>query len=279
MDVFQIDDNGNKMNNLNETIATASLAVNDNVSLSNEDSVAVSNLLCIEVIKNFPLNIIKNDSNADNDDNDLLYNAKKQFDIKMQAFNVLDYYYRQNYNTAIDDSLRYHDNDKLIIAPIDRCLHHLIEKIVKITKVLGDLANDVKFRYNMYIFVPYIKQMKNILKLFVNDYCCNELVNKTMLSLSSMIDNSENLFSVVNAINKRARMMLVFTEPELYFCNICNNTSAEKHFIKASRCCGYEMCNPCYAKLWEFSSLYPLCPVCKTSFKTSNQLVSKLHES
>nr|AOL56589.1 EXON0/IE-0 [Chrysodeixis includens nucleopolyhedrovirus] len=208
--------------------------------------------------------------------NDLSLNPKAQFLVKEAAFNVIDEIFQQTYNEKIDKILAFVDDTDDICMPTDTCLHYLIGEIGKIVNVLQHVKRMSKFEYSMYVFMPYLKRIRKIIILFVNDFCCKKLVKNYLISLDMMIENSAKLLETIQMINKRVDVMNVFLDRPVYRCNICDDTSLESRFLKPNECCGYSICNICYANLWKFCTLYPVCPVCKTSFKSSGSAASSL---
>nr|WUR10836.1 ie0 [Calliteara abietis nucleopolyhedrovirus] len=219
--------------------------------------------LNVQVINDFILADV-----ALNESVDSLINAKIHFNIKNEAFKVLQLHYMQTYNTDIDSNLIFKESIDEVSVSRDSCTHYLISKIAEIVNVLKMLETMPKFKHNMYVFMPYCRQLKTILSFFRNDYCCKKKVAAQLNALQDLMETCELYFNTIRALQVRLHVMMVFDEPELYECYICHETSQEKRFLKPSECCGFNICGMCYAQLWQHSTLYPVCPVCKTSFKT-----------
>nr|UPO71136.1 orf10 putative exon0 [Trichoplusia ni single nucleopolyhedrovirus] len=261
----RISDNGNS-NNLNSFLNMR----NDNNNNNNGEKDSTD--FETEVFKNF----IFNDLHT----TDLSLNLKAQFLVKQAAFNVVDEIFQQTYNEKIDKILAFADDtDNDVTMPTDRCLHYLIAEIGRIVNVLQHVYRMPKFEYSTYVFMPYLKQIRKIIILFVNDFCCKKLVENYLITLDLMITNSLKLLETIEMINKRIDVMNVFLDRRVYRCNICEDTSLDSRFLKPDECCGYSICNMCYANLWKFCTLYPVCPVCKTSFKSSSSAASSLSSS
>ncbi len=200
----------------------------------------------------------------------LCRNIKEQFGVKQEAFNILDGYYKQNYNMSINKLLQYKERDDEVNVSTQQCVHHLIEEIHKIVYVLKTINVMPKFQSQMFIFLPYCKQLIKIIEFFKNDYCCKVKIEKIMSFLNQASADWQKCLDTIKSIHRKVQVMMVFTDPKLYECNICGETSAEEHFLKPNDCCGYEICAMCYAQLWQHCTLYPVCPVCKMSFKTTS---------
>ncbi|QED40537.1 EXON0 [Chrysodeixis includens nucleopolyhedrovirus] len=199
----------------------------------------------------------------------LALNSAASFNIKKAAFDVLNTVFKQKYNRSID-TLLVLSEEKLVSLPTDRCLHFLIAEISKIIDTIHQLNTLPQFQDNIYIFLPYIKQLQTTIVLFKHDLCCKKIVENNSKQLTELICESEKYIDIIRSINKRIEVMNVYLDKIIYTCNICQESSNEKQFLKPNECCGYQMCNLCYSKLWKFAPLYAVCPVCKTSFKTSN---------
>ncbi|QYC92722.1 Immediate early 0 [Trabala vishnou gigantina nucleopolyhedrovirus] len=215
--------------------------------------------------------IIDNFVLADKYSDEMWLNAMDRHKIKMEAFNIIYNYYVQTYNDSLEKTLHYKDNhfkDEIIVFK-SHCVHTLIEPINKLARVITTIIDMPKFKYSAFIFLPYCRQLIKINDLFSNDYCCGDLISNSNTLLQSAIDRLEAVVKQVRKLHDCVRVMMVFDDKcVLYECNICHETSAEKHFLKENECCGYDICNKCYAQLWKHSNMYPVCPVCKTSFKT-----------
>lgn len=226
-----------------------------------------SNELSTQVFSNFILNDLYT--------SDLPKCPKAHFSVKLAAFKIIQDMYQQSYDSALDPLLVYKESLTEVLLPRDSCVHYLINDIKNVIDVIGHINSQPKFQYNMYIFLPYVRQLRQINTLFLNDYCCGKIVKSNDTALDSLIAHGDKYLHVIASMNERMHLINVFTEPKLYQCNICQDTSAEEHFLKPNECCGYNICNMCYANLWKFCNLYPQCPVCKTSFKSSKQIVER----
>ncbi|ABY65739.1 immediate early 0 [Orgyia leucostigma nucleopolyhedrovirus] len=224
-----------------------------------------SNETINEVITNF---VLADKYNNMHDDDQLPINAKLYFEIKFEAFKLLQSFYVQTFNCDMSTLLHYKEFDDQTALPTDECVHYVISQARDVVRVLKMMSVLPRFRYNMYIFLPYCRQLKLILACFVNDYCCKTVVRAQIDALNEIIDNATQLLRLVKTLNNRLKVMMVFAEPKLYECHICRETSMEQHFLKPNECCGFNICGLCYAQLWQHCKLYPVCPVCKTSFKT-----------
>ena len=204
---------------------------------------------------------------------DLALNIKAHHNVRMAAFRIVRDTYQQSYNCNLDELLFFRENDEDVSLPKDKCVHYLINDIKHLIDVLEHLNNQPKFQYNMYVFIPYAKQLRAINDTFKNDFCCSAVVKANAIALDELCERGKKYLHVIKLMNERMQLINVFTNPKVYQCNICNETSAEEHFLKPNECCGYNICYVCYVELWKHCSLYPVCPVCKTSFKTSKQQV------
>ncbi|AKN80552.1 Immediate early protein 0 [Perigonia lusca single nucleopolyhedrovirus] len=198
--------------------------------------------------------------------------------LKLEAFKVVQTIHEQLYDTCIDSCVQYNE-DGIVVMRDQQCAHHMIDKIHRVVRTLQHIALMPEYQYNMFIFLPYMKQLHKTISLFQNDYCCSKLVQQCIQSLNVHIRDAEKILSLVNNMQNRLNIMCIFDSKPFYHCNICQESSLDVGFLKANTCCGYSMCNACYAKLWQYSSLFPVCPVCKTSFKNSNSGNSSKHES
>ncbi|BAC67276.1 IE-0 [Adoxophyes honmai nucleopolyhedrovirus] len=201
----------------------------------------------------------------------LLYNSKLRNDLKILAFNIINDAFLRAHNEDIPNQLIYRENDEDMKFCKDGCLHFLIRKINDISNIVVEIVNSPKYKNSQYIFIPYVKQLKLAIYYFVNDYCCNKLVNEIIERLDLILNESNKYLDYIRLLHERVQVMNVFRdEIVLYTCNICHETSLEKSFLKPNECCGYSICYSCYANLWKFCDLYPVCPVCKHGFKKSN---------
>nr|AIW01553.1 immediate early 0 protein [Spodoptera frugiperda multiple nucleopolyhedrovirus] len=216
--------------------------------------------LCAQVFSNFLFNHLYTP--------DLSLNIRAHYNVKMAVFKIIKETYQQSYNCNLDKLLFFCENEDDISLPRDTCVHYLINEIKNVVDVIQNLNTQPKFQYNMYIFIPYIKQIRVINNMFVNDFCCSAIVKSNSVTLNDLYDRSEKYLHIIKLMNERMQLINVFTDPKIYQCNICQESSAEEHFLKPNECCGYNVCYICYAQLWKHSSLYPVCPACKTSFKT-----------
>lgn len=206
---------------------------------------------------------------------DLPLNLKAHYNVKMSAFKIVQDMHKQSYNCALDPLLALRECDDEVTLPRDKCVHYLIADIRNVINVLQHLNSQPRFQYNMFVFLPYMRQIRQINDLFSSDFCCSKTVQSNTAALNALCGESEKYLHVIKLMNERMHVINVFTDPRVYRCNICQETSAEEHFLKPNECCGYSMCNLCYANLWKFCNMYPVCPVCKTSFKASKQIVER----
>lgn len=207
---------------------------------------------------------------------DLPLNSKAHHNVKMAAFKIVQDMYQQSYNCALDPLLDFRENSDDVTLPRDKCVHYLIIDIKNVLDVLDYLKNQPKFKYSMYVFLPYIKQISVINNLFANDHCCSSIVKANESALNVLRDLGEKYVHVIRLMNERMHLINVFTEPKIYQCNICQDASVDEQFLKPNECCGYNMCNKCYANLWKYCNMYPVCPVCRTSFKSpSKQMLER----
>nr|ANS70898.1 immediate early transactivator 0 [Lymantria dispar multiple nucleopolyhedrovirus] len=225
-----------------------------------------------QVIDNFCL--------ADSYSPEVSRNPKTQSDLKAIVFNWINEHHVKMFDSSIDDPLRFtadqHQQQQQQQQPphlaADQCWHHLIAKIERVCVVLTNMCKSSRFQHNVYIFLPYCKRLREILCLFQRDFCCQKKVSQCTRLLDEMIAEALHYMTFIRSVHERVAVMLVFAETRVFQCNICNESSAEEHFLKADECCGYSICYACYAKLWEFcTGMYPVCPVCKTSFKSSSK--------
>lgn len=217
-----------------------------------------------QVITKFALNDIKKyGANA-------AINVRAHQDVKSDAFQLIEKHYTQTFNVPIDRLLRYkHNDDEAVLSRDEQCLHYLIKTIGDIVSVIKLMTTMPDFMYCTYIFLPYCKQLRAYNAFFLNDFCCKKIVNGTQLDLEELLTKGGDSLKVVKQLRERIDVMMVFTDPVVYECYICRETSMEKHFLKPNECCGFNICGMCYAQLWQHCTRYPVCPVCKTSFKTA----------
>ncbi|AIZ48706.1 ie-0 [Agrotis segetum nucleopolyhedrovirus B] len=206
---------------------------------------------------------------------DLPLNVKAHYNVKLAAFKIVQDMYQHSYNCALDPLLALRESDDDVALPRDKCLHYLIADIKNVIDVLEHINSQPKYQYNIYVFLPYVKQIRLINNMFLEDFCCSSIVKTNATAIKNLCDQGEKYLQVIKLMNERMHLINVFTEPKVYQCNICQETSAEEHFLKPNECCGYSMCNMCYANLWKFCNMYPVCPVCKTSFKTSKRMLDE----
>ncbi|ADD73727.1 IE-0 [Lymantria xylina nucleopolyhedrovirus] len=200
---------------------------------------------------------------------DVLRNPRAQQTIKTTVFQWIDEQHRKMYDCPIESPLRFEDDAHL---SADRCWHHLIGKLERVISVLRIMRAAPRFEHNIFIFLPYCKRLRALVELFRHDYCCQSTVAGCARALDETIADARRYLLVVKSMSERAAVMLVFSDAlRVYQCDICHDSSAEEQFLKPNVCCGYRVCNACYAKLWEFcTGAYPVCPICKTSFKSSS---------
>ncbi|QEI03579.1 EXON-0 [Rachiplusia nu nucleopolyhedrovirus] len=204
---------------------------------------------------------------------DFALTPSSSYHVKQTAFNILNAAFKQTYNRSIDSLIVLSEENILsenVCLPTDRCLHYLIREIGKVIETIQHVNSLPQLQHNSYIFLPYIKQLQKTLVLFKNDLCCKKLTDKYTGQLSFLRDEAEKYIETIKLMNRRMDIINVFLDKPIFYCNICQESSLDKHFLKEDECCGYKFCNVCYVNLWKFASLYPVCPVCKTSFKSSS---------
>ncbi|ABF47356.1 IE-0 [Clanis bilineata nucleopolyhedrovirus] len=205
---------------------------------------------------------------------------KSHFEVRQAVFAILDRYHLQMFNVKIDDILALREHEDDVVFSKTECVHHLIAKLNRIVQVLLFVVQQEMYVHNVYIFLPYLRQLKQMLSNFVNDYCCSSVVQKCIQSVDSLMQRSTKYLEAIKFISDRLLVMNVFDDSiKIYQCNICQNTSVEEHFLKPDTCCGYRICFACYSQLWQYCNVYPVCPVCKTSFKKSNANNKKLNDA
>lgn len=253
---------------LDNAIASILMSPKNNYGLLSieEEKLLMSADIETQVYKNFVL--------ADLHTSDLALNPNATFQVKKTAFNIVNATFKQTYNRSIDNLLvlseEFHTGADSFSPPTDRCLHYLINEIGKVVNTIQHINSLPKFQHNLYIFLPYMKQLQQIILLFKDDLCCKKLVDQYSSQLKDLLNEADKYISIVKTLNRRIEVINVFLENPIYCCNICQESSNSKNFLKPNECCGYQMCSMCYANLWKYANLYPVCPVCKTSFKTSN---------
>ncbi|AKR17277.2 IE-0 [Urbanus proteus nucleopolyhedrovirus] len=220
------------------------------------------------------------DENIQLDDYDFLMNDEYHDHLKNQVFNLINIKYQQKYNARIDKILTFKstdcDDDVDILLPKDRCVHYLIKEINKIILIINDMCCESKYVYNKFIFVPYLSQLKSMNSVFLNDFCCVDVAKNNLSIITQIMNNVNEQLNTLKEIIVRANAIGVFAGTlRVFRCNICNETSNYRKFLKTNECCGYLMCFLCYANMWQFSTLYPVCPICKTSFKKPISLAVK----
>ncbi|AIE47861.1 ie0 [Peridroma alphabaculovirus] len=204
---------------------------------------------------------------------ELPLNAAAQFAVKRAAFKIVEDMYVQSYNNGIDALLALRPADADVALPRDRCVHYLIDEIKNVIEVVRHLSEQSRYQHSMFIFLPYVRQLRQLNQHFVHDHCCGVVVRSNAAALDAFVAAGEKYLHVIRTMNERMHVINVFTEPRIYQCNICQDASLQENFLKPNECCGYNICNMCYANLWKFCNMYPVCPVCKTSFKSSKQIV------
>ncbi|ACO53464.1 ie-0 [Euproctis pseudoconspersa nucleopolyhedrovirus] len=209
-------------------------------------------------------------SSKDCDVFEVRLDLKKQQNIKQTAFELVDKYYKREHNVSINPMLRFRESDGEIALPKNACTHHLIAEAHGVVEVMRKMCEQPIIIHNAFVLLPYCRQLKIILNKFSNDYCCASLIESSFLKLNAIIADSLNRLEAIKTLHDRVQIMLVFADDKpIYECNICRNVSNEEYFLKPDECCGYRICGMCYAKLWQHCKLYPVCPVCKTSFASS----------
>jgi predicted DNA-binding protein YlxM (UPF0122 family) len=207
-------------------------------------------------------------------------NTDARLSVKLAAFELVNKIHTQTYNCTIDDRLAYREPLDEIVISKTNCSHGLILNLNRLAKVMVLIVNSPEFQASVYAFSPFCKQLKHINKLFIKDYCCQDLVKETDAQLNAVIAKIKQCHAIIKVINERLQIINIFDDDiKLYQCNICKETSLDSNFIRPNKCCGYEMCYVCYANMWQHCTLYPVCPVCKTSFKSASQISKKLSDS
>nr|AJP07566.1 immediate early protein 0 [Helicoverpa armigera nucleopolyhedrovirus]AJP07702.1 immediate early protein 0 [Helicoverpa armigera nucleopolyhedrovirus] len=236
---------------------------------SQQMNTAVDYEIDVEVIKCFKL---KNMYSSD-----VTTNARAQYNVKLAAFLiVLDEYKKQYKNNLDKQSVLYYKetSESVITLDEDQCHHTLLPIIQRLLKTICYLMNfsddEVNYVKQKFIFLPYLKYLNKILKLFQYDKCCAKLTKQLQAQLNTLLTQSVDSCKHIHAINRQSQVLTVFLENPLYECNICRDTFNDERHIKPNECCGYKICNLCYANLWKYSTVFPTCPVCKTSFKSSS---------
>ncbi|AAR28772.1 ie-0 [Leucania separata nucleopolyhedrovirus] len=212
---------------------------------------------------------------------DIRTNSKAQATVKTAAFKIVEQNYCKKYNCepfADKSPLRYSsDFDENVLLGEDACHHHLIKDINRLSRVMENLYQIELYKLNYFVFIPYLKQLLAILNLFVNDACCKKYTRIAKDILEVSLKRSQEQLDCVQRITKTVQVMNVFLETPLYECGICTEASTEATFLKPNECCGFKICNVCYANMWKFSksAVHPVCPVCKTSYRSDNKPFSQ----
>ncbi|AGE89862.1 IE-0 [Spodoptera littoralis nucleopolyhedrovirus] len=218
-----------------------------------------------QVLSNFILNGMYSE--------DLKVNLKAQYNVKLAAFRIIEHKYGELKDICgIDKTspLHYGEDETVVLCGEDKCYHSLIAEIADLSKIIEDLydASPV-YRLNYFIFVPYVKRLLQIICMFTNDVCCKRSVRSTIARLETCLKRGNEKLESVRRLNKTLCVMSVFLQQTVYECNICKDVSHDERFLKPDECCGFRICNLCYANLWKFSNTphNPVCPVCKTSYR------------
>nr|AAU29550.1 immediate early protein 0 [Spodoptera litura MNPV] len=216
-----------------------------------------------QVLSNFMLNGMYSD--------DLKVNLKAQYNVKLAAFRIVEHKYNEDHSGLDKTSpLYYGEDENVVLCGEDKCYHDLIAETADLSKIIEDLydASPV-YRLNYFIFVPYVKRLLQIICMFTNDVCCKRSVRSTIARLETCLKRGNEKLESVRRLNKTLNVMSVFLEQNVYECNICKDVSNDERFLKPDECCGFRICNLCYANLWKFSNTphNPVCPVCKTSYR------------
>ncbi|AXU41454.1 AC141-like protein [Alphabaculovirus altermyunipunctae] len=216
---------------------------------------------------------------------DIQTNVTVQAGVKIAAYKIVEKKYCRKYNCdpfPNKSPLHYqHDYDEQVLLGDDACHHHLIADIIKLSRILENLYQVEIYKLNYFVFVPYLKQLLAITNLFVNDACCKKSIRLAKDVLEVALKRGQEQLTCVQRINKTVQVMNVFFERPLYECGICGETSIDITFLKPNECCGFKICNACFANLWKFSNttVNPVCPVCRTSYRSDQNKLTTSQQS
>jgi Baculovirus immediate-early protein (IE-0) len=229
-------------------------------------STIVSMDIMSQVLKSF--HSLTNVTAAISDAADFTVNAKAQHRIKMSAFTMAANAFVDQFGVSIEPGSLLYLKETLdeVVVPENVCNHALIGQVARMVQVL--LRLQTAHAHVFFVFLPYLKQLKRVMDFFRNDACCRRAVRANTASLDAMLADGLKALAVVECLDTCVRGMGVFADRPVVECNICRDMFAEERYMKPDECCGYRICYSCYANLWRHCSVYPVCPVCKTSFGT-----------
>lgn len=250
------------------------------------------------IIPSFQPKRVKMDVSIDDDDNDdhlvfkhfvlrhmackdMATNVRAQHNAKLAAYKILETEYRKRVklDSPIDRRAPLHyrdyDEDFYVVNDDSVCRHHLIRDVHVMVSVAQDMYRTSRVhRLNFYIFAPYLKQLRHIIDLFKNDYCCKQTVLATVAALDQLLSNARRMLDgAVKRIELCAQAMAAFTERPVFECGVCKDAFHDERHLKPDECCGYRVCQTCHVNLWKHSRglSNPVCPVCRTSYKIINK--------
>ncbi|ANF29665.1 exon0 [Catopsilia pomona nucleopolyhedrovirus] len=221
---------------------------------------------------------------------DIHVDAKIQCNVRAAAFSLIDDKHLELYKRRIENKyLYYYDKYGEIVAPSlndlctpssssSSCCHYYVqdaERVIACIKKLECSFDTVHHRRgNVLIFYPYLKQLRELLKLLKKTFvCCTKTIDNMQMYVSDTILHCLLFVEKLELMNKTIKVMNLFADNDtttLYECNICKEVSNDKRFIKPKECCEFAICNACCVTLWKTATTHAKCPACRTSFKSLN---------
>ncbi|USC25975.1 ie-0 [Palpita vitrealis nucleopolyhedrovirus] len=213
-----------------------------------------------------------------------MYNADIEIDAKLQcgvrsaAFSIIDDKHLELYKRRIDNKFFFYydkcgDTVNFDRLPDDNntCCHHFILDINCVIECVKQIESgfDLHNRGNIIIFYPYLKQLREALKLLKKSFtCCLITLDAMQIYVNELISNCLLYIEKLESINKTVKVMNLFVdESVLYECNVCKEVSTDKRFLKLKECCEYAICNACCVAMWKSATTHAKCPACRTSYK------------
>nr|WRK23378.1 immediate early protein 0 [Bombyx mori nucleopolyhedrovirus]WRK24068.1 immediate early protein 0 [Bombyx mori nucleopolyhedrovirus] len=209
---------------------------------------------------------------------DIQIDAKVQCGVRSAAFAIIDDKHLEMYKYRIENKFFYYYDQCADIAKPDRlpdddgaCCHHFIFDAQRIIQCIKEIegAYGVRDRGNVIVFYPYLKQLRDALKLIKNSFaCCFKIINSMQMYVNELISNCLLFIEKLETINKTVKVMNLFVDNSvLYECNVCKEISTDERFLKPKECCEYAICNACCVAMWKTATTHAKCPACRTSYK------------
>ncbi|AGA16288.1 IE-0 protein [Thysanoplusia orichalcea nucleopolyhedrovirus] len=210
---------------------------------------------------------------------DIHIDAKLQCSVRLAAFSIVDDKHYEIYKHRIENKFfHYYDQCGDVVRHDrlreDACCHHFVfdaERVIKCIKEI-ESAYAPQDRGNLIIFYPYLKQLREGLKLIQNSFvCCSKTINSMQMYINELISHCLLFIEKLETINKTVKVMNLFMDNLiLYECNVCKEVSTDERFLKPKECCEYAVCNACCVIMWKTATNHAKCPACRTSYKSLN---------